>query len=625
MTGEWRYPVWSGATPAGEILMESSTDVEREDGPSLLVVDDNEPIRKLLAKALQPEGFVRVETAATADEARKLLQQHVFDIVITDISMPDGDGIELMQWANDHLPGASWMVLTGHATVDAAVRALQLGAFDFITKPLQGLASLRNTVHNALEHRRLVNERNELLAALTERNDQLAEHVEQLEAACSLLDEHAEIFRADLRRAAFIQQALLPRVAPALPDHRILAVYRPCENVAGDLYDVVRLDDRHLVMVVADAAGHGLSAAMLAVLFRNQLPFESRESGEPLEPSEALRAVNHTLAAGLTAPGLFITAAYCLLDTHSGRLRMASAGHPALLLRRSAGGVERFLHSGPALGLSPDAAFTQHETTLGEGDRLLLHTDGVYDHFETADANAEEQLAAILEGPYEPPEALLERLVQGSHAPAEAVTQEDDVTLVVLDAAAGTSSLDNGSPLTAPVPPAPLLRARDDVLIGDDESRTAVCIRGRGMWTQSAAFHHECSAALDAQRPVMLDLTLCQCLDSTFLGTIHELAERAEREHLEFRVQGVMPAVERLFIELGMTAVIERMVATLLPLPRGMKPLADAVPDPRARALRVLRAHERLASLSEENAREFDPLLEQLRQEIDDPQRGPAR
>ena len=137
MTGEWRYPVWSGATPAGEILMESSTDVEREDGPSLLVVDDNEPIRKLLAKALQPEGFVRVETAATADEARKQLQQHVFDIVITDISMPDGDGIELMQWANDHFPGASWMVLTGHATVDAAVRALQLGAFDFITKPFR--------------------------------------------------------------------------------------------------------------------------------------------------------------------------------------------------------------------------------------------------------------------------------------------------------------------------------------------------------------------------------------------------------------------------------------------------------------------------------------------------------
>jgi anti-anti-sigma regulatory factor len=170
-----------------------------------------------------------------------------------------------------------------------------------------------------------------------------------------------------------------------------------------------------------------------------------------------------------------------------------------------------------------------------------------------------------------------------------------------------------------------VLRARDDVLIGDDESRTAVCIRGRGMWTQSAAFHHECSAALDAQRPVMLDLTLCQSLDSTFLGTTHELAEQAERGQLEFRVQGVMPPVEKLFIELGMKAVLERMVSTLLPLPRRMKPLADAAPDPRTRALRVLRAHERLAGLSEENAREFDPLLEQLRQEIGEVKREPAR
>ena len=596
--------------------MESSNGVDPEGGPSLLVVDDNQPIRELLVNALQPEGFSCIQTAEGAVQARQRLEKRSFDVVITDILMPDGDGIELMQWASEHCPGASWMVLTGNATVDTAVRALQLGAFDFITKPLDSLAHLRKTVRHALEHRRLVAERDGLIVELRDRNAQLATHVERLKAACSMLDEHAETIRADLCRAAFIQQALLPRKAPQLANHQIHAVYRPSENVAGDLYDVVRLDDRHLVLTVADAAGHGLSAAMLAVLFRNRLPMANPESGEILRPCETLCAVNRSLAAGLTAPGLFITAAYALLDTVSGRLDMASAGHPPVLLRRSDGSVERFLHTGPALGLYPEATFSQHETKLEKGDRLLLHTDGVYERFVDGATGSEEDLAAILEDDGDAADALLERLLCGSRSADESVAREDDVTLIVLDAAAGASALDNGALLSAPAAPTPISLMRAGVLVGGGDEQLALCIRGRGDWTQSAAFHRICAAAIDAQRRVMLDLTLCHHLDSTFLGTIHELAERAEKNHREFRIQGVMPPVEKLFLELGMKSVLERMVSTLLPLPLDMKLLAETAPDPQARALRVLRAHQDLAALNERNAREFDPLLERLRREV---------
>jgi serine phosphatase RsbU (regulator of sigma subunit)/anti-anti-sigma regulatory factor len=601
------------STPSNGPPMESPNGVGPEGGPSLLVVDDNPPIRELLVNALRPEGFCCIETAESAARARQRLEERSFDIVITDIMMPDGDGIELMQWASEHCPGASWMVLTGNATVDAAVRALQLGAFDFITKPLDSLAGLRKTVRHALEHRRLVAERDGLIAELKERNAQQATHVDQLKAACSLLDEHAESVRADLCRAAFIQQALLPRKAPKLDRHRIHAVYRPSENVAGDVYDVVRLDDRHLVLLVADAAGHGLSAAMLAVLFRNRLPMENPESGEILRPCETLRAVNRSLAAGLTAPGLFITAAYCLLDTQSGRLHMALAGHPPVLVRRSDGSIERFLHTGPALGLYREATFSQHETKLEEGDRLLLHTDGVYERFVDGAAGSEEDLVSILEDDGEAADALIGRLLRGS---GSAAAREDDVTLIVLDAAPGASVLDNGELPSAPAPPTPISLMRAGVLVGGGDEQLALCIRGRGDWTQSAAFHRECSSALEARRRAMLDLTLCHHLDSTFLGTIHELAEQAEREHREFRIQGVMPPVEKLFIELGMRAVLERMVSTLLPLPLDMKLLADTAPDPQVRALRLLRAHQDLAALNERNAREFDPLLERLRREV---------
>ncbi len=122
--------------------------------------------------------------------------------------------------------------------------------------------------------------------------------------------------------------------------------------------------------------------------------------------------------------------------------------------------------------------------------------------------------------------------------------------------------------------------------------------------------------ALEENENIILDLTLCENLDSTFLGTIHELSEQADRARLELRVQGVMPPVEKLFMELGMERVLDRIVPVMLPLPSQMTRLAGTAEDQRTEALRVLQAHEGLASLNERNRVEFDPLLETLRKEV---------
>jgi hypothetical protein len=114
----------------------------------------------------------------------------------------------------------------------------------------------------------------------------------------------------------------------------------------------------------------------------------------------------------------------------------------------------------------------------------------------------------------------------------------------------------------------------------------------------------------------MVDLTLCQHLDSTFLGTIHELCVRAASANIEFRIQGVMPPVEALFSELGMRVVLDHMVPAVLPLPTDMTPLIGSTLDSRSQALHLLRAHASLAQISDQNSREFDPLLEALRTEL---------
>jgi DNA-binding NtrC family response regulator len=168
---------------------------------SILVVDDDEAICRLLATTLRSNGTRVIETASSAAEAKACLRNRRFDLVITEISMPDEDGISLMRWASEHTPGASWVVLTGHATLDAAVRALQLGALDYFTKPLESLAGLEKKVSSVLEHRRLVAEHSRLHTELEQRNTQLQANANQLEAACHLLAEQAETIAVDLRRA----------------------------------------------------------------------------------------------------------------------------------------------------------------------------------------------------------------------------------------------------------------------------------------------------------------------------------------------------------------------------------------------------------------------------------------
>ncbi|MEN8182371.1 MAG: response regulator, partial [Myxococcota bacterium] len=196
--------------------MGSSHTPGEESLPAILVVDDDEDFRQLIVHALRQEPSRLIDEASSAAEAKARLTQRSYDLVITDLSMPGEGGLSLMRWSQQHSPGPEWIVLTGYGTLEKAVKALQLGAFDFLSKPLRAVESLRNSVRNGLAHRRLLAERARLHADLAESNERLREHVEQLERACRLLREQADNVQADLRRAAIIQQALLPRVPPRL-------------------------------------------------------------------------------------------------------------------------------------------------------------------------------------------------------------------------------------------------------------------------------------------------------------------------------------------------------------------------------------------------------------------------
>ena len=460
----------------------------------------------------------------------------------------------------------------------------------------------------------LVRERTNDLEA---RGEELEHSRDQLEALVHLLEHQADVAQRDLHRAEIIQRSLLPHSPPPLPDFTVQTLYRPGHSVGGDLYDVVGVGDRHVVLVIADASGHGVSAAMLSVLFKHRLRVVDEASGRPCRPAEALRALNTSLRGDITAPGLFITAAYCLLDTESRELVVSSAGHPPLLWLRANGETRNIDATGPALGLYADAAFTEHRCCLGRGDQMLLYTDGLLDP-EREHPSGPEQIADAL------------RSLQGDRAPlrklfgelAHGVSWEDrdDATIVLLEARPGESSFDeparDESLTRSPASPLKLTYAELD-------EATLIAARGPATWSHAETFFEAAEAVLEENRSLIVDLSGCEYLDSTFLGTLFQVASEAEVASVPLRIQGVLPSVRAWLEELSMHSVLALVTEEAVKLPRDMQKLTEARSDRTHERLRLLRAHELLARLSDANREKFQEVVDTLRSEIG--KTGPGR
>ena len=333
----------------------------------------------------------------------------------------------------------------------------------------------------------------------------------------------------------------------------------------------------------------------------------------PVAPSTVLERVNAHIRHECSAPGLFVTAAYCLLDTHSGRMTVASAGHPPLVVLRADGQREMIYHTGSALGLSDHAVFADKAIELADGDRVLLYTDGLQDLLASGERPACEQLADVLEGAIGDGRERLHQMLDLAADRRGPTGQEDDVTALLLSAGQSSSSIDNGEPTRPPVEAA--LPPGAEVFIGRSDGTASISVAGRGCWTHCAAFHDACFSLIRAHCPMTLDLSLCEYLDSTFLGTLQEIADLADNSDSPLRIQGSLPVVRKLFEELGMQCVLDHFVEDMQPLPARMEPLTTSITDEKNRQ-RMLQAHEALAALNRQNRQEFTHLIEHLQKEI---------
>ena len=184
----------------------------------------------------------------------------------------------------------------------------------------------------------------------------------------------------DQLRAKEIQELAVKCELPQDDRVSIEMRYQPRDIVGGDFFRIEKLDDDRYAVLVADAMGHGVSAALYTLLLRS-LWDEHRAELE--SPGRFMTTLNHRLKTLVRGEGYFGTAVFVSLNAANGQLRIVRAGHPAPLLFRIGGTVEAVGKANPALGLSADARYQETMVQLDRGDTMLLYSDGATEVFDS--------------------------------------------------------------------------------------------------------------------------------------------------------------------------------------------------------------------------------------------------
>jgi sigma-B regulation protein RsbU (phosphoserine phosphatase) len=393
---------------------------------SLLIVDDDVRSRNLLRGYLTPHGLTITE-AEDGTRALELIEQSPFDLVLLDVQMPPGpSGFEVLETLRRTCSATDLPVIMATAANEGAdvVRALGAGANDYVTKPFDFPVVLAR-VRTQLELKAAVDRSRRLEQSLARRNA-------ELEAVNRTM-------KRDLDAAARVQQALLPRAQPAVTGARFAWVFRPCVELAGDLLNVLALDEHRVCLYVLDVVGHGVKAALLAVmvsrvLARLLLPAAQSggAAGQVPPPAEVAAHLNREFPWD-DQTQQFFTLLYGVLDLGTGMFCFVSAGHPGPLYLPQ--GAEAQALSTPGVPIGLGEGYEERWVRLRKGERLYLYSDGAYEVMNAEHKGfGEERLHRVLaEGRNVPLQEGLDRLTCTLEEWCAPAAPHDDISVLAVE------------------------------------------------------------------------------------------------------------------------------------------------------------------------------------------------
>ena len=375
----------------------------------ILVVDDEPDVEPLVLQRMRRDirsrkyEFVFAHNGVEAVEL--LNKDESIDMVISDINMPQMDGLTLLEEISEINPNIRSIIVSAYGDMKNIRTAMNRGAFDFVTKPLD-FGDLRVTIERTLHH------------------------MEEWREALSSRDKLVAL-QNELDVASGIQQSILPTVFPSRDDYQIYASMEPARNVGGDFFDVVRLEDDRVGLAIADVSDKGVPAALFMMSSRTWMKGAAISSPEP---GTVLGEVNALLHEDNDTQ-MFVTVLYAVYNPETGEFTYASGGHDAPLLVHSDGSSELLpLTGGIALGIVSDLAYGQNSVVLDHGETLVLYTDGVT---EAMNGEGEqfgiERLRKVFSGraPKDANEAA-HKVFEAVNTFADGAAQSDDITCLTL-------------------------------------------------------------------------------------------------------------------------------------------------------------------------------------------------
>ena len=347
----------------------------------ILIADDDKIPLSLLRFQLEQWGH-SVLAAQNGTQAWELFQNHDCHVVITDWEMPGLTGLELLRniRAVDHAGYVYVILLTSKSEHEALVTGLVTGADSFLTKPVNP---------DELQARLQPGQR------IIELEQRLAERQRELEDRHQRLSEANAKMKRNLDAAANIQQELLPKRLTDIPDVRFAWHYSPCDELAGDMLNVLPLDQDHVGVFMLDVSGHGVQAALLAVAVCRSLSshqdassvlWQRRDHSDEYELQSPAAAVTQ-LNARMTAQSLgeqYFTLFYGILNRHTGEFRYTIAGHPPPVLIDASGRTALLPGEGLPVGIIEND-YDEHRFHLSPGERLVFYSDGVTESMNLSD------------------------------------------------------------------------------------------------------------------------------------------------------------------------------------------------------------------------------------------------
>jgi sigma-B regulation protein RsbU (phosphoserine phosphatase) len=379
----------------------------------ILSVDDELDLELLLTQYFRRKirkGEYEFYFAHNGIEAlQKMLEHPDIDIVLSDINMPEMDGLTLLKKLNDrHNPALKVIMVSAYGEMSNIRTAMNNGAFDFAMKPID-LDDLQVTIDKAISEIAFIKQTQK---------------------------EHGQLvdIKSDLALAAEIQLAILPQKFPPFGDLKdtvdVYASMKPAKDVGGDFYDITRIDNDHIGLTMADVSGKGVPAAMFMAVSHTLLRLAGKKK---LKPEEVITESNNVLATE-SFDNMFVTLFYAVMNVRTGEMQYVNAGHNPPYILHKDGTLDTLPTSkNICLGVIEDYSYTSDSLTLQKGDCLVTFTDGVTEACSTSDElygeNRLEALLPTLAG--QSARGILDNVINAVRTHAEGAEQSDDITVLV--------------------------------------------------------------------------------------------------------------------------------------------------------------------------------------------------